>query len=520
MQYNPGYCDRFTQGNTAMRKVNVLMEKGRVLNGGNETLLRQAQTYITNVLASLQKDRTAKAEETDDTKKKSPKAKAKAGNEETDDTADQKVSEAGGFSVSDATTIIRDALTDLVGDDIAYGEYGYNRVQIEDLFDTAVVYRIGWNGPIYQVDFDIADTGIVTLGTPFEVIRKVSYLPAGTDVASTTPALNPIDDNDEETPASEAATIPVEGDVIPLVERAVNADGTAMLKLIAPGWGSSGYYPADVLRRDGPNVFKAGLHNFIDHPTPTEESQRPEGSIDRVGSVLVENARWLDDYNGAGAGLYARAQVRPGFATDLDTIAPHIGVSIRASGKARTGKVEGREGVIIEAITGAKSVDYVTMAGAGGKVLQLMESARAQREDHTMPASNEVTELRERLAQLENANRQSEGRGTIDRTLATYRESVPAYVLDRASASLAALTLPLTEAGAVDHAKLVEIARAHVRNEIEYLQRSGVGFGLPRDLGASNNGNEDPAPVDTLESALRDLGMSEAGAKIAAVGRG
>ena len=35
--------------------------------------------------------------------------------------------------------------------------------------------------------------------------------------------------------------------------------------------GSSGYYPADVLRRDGPIAFPAGTHVYLDHPTSDEE---------------------------------------------------------------------------------------------------------------------------------------------------------------------------------------------------------------------------------------------------------
>jgi len=39
------------------------------------------------------------------------------------------------------------------------------------------------------------------------------------------------------------------------------------IKLIAPGKGSSAFYPAEVLKRDGPQVFKAGTHVYLNHPT-------------------------------------------------------------------------------------------------------------------------------------------------------------------------------------------------------------------------------------------------------------
>src|SRR4051812_17597596 len=41
------------------------------------------------------------------------------------------------------------------------------------------------------------------------------------------------------------------GDFMPLVEQALRGDGTVQLKLIQPGWGTSGYYPREVLQRDG-----------------------------------------------------------------------------------------------------------------------------------------------------------------------------------------------------------------------------------------------------------------------------
>jgi hypothetical protein len=51
-----------------------------------------------------------------------------------------------------------------------------------------------------------------------------------------------------------------------------------------------------------------------------------------------------------------------------------LGVSINASGSSRVGRVEGRNAKIVEAISGVESVDWVTKAGAGGKVVELMEA--------------------------------------------------------------------------------------------------------------------------------------------------
>ncbi|MGE9262067.1 hypothetical protein ACQKHI_27980, partial [Escherichia coli] len=50
----------------------------------------------------------------------------------------------------------------------------------------------------------------------------------------------------------------------------------------------------------------------------------------------------------AGEGLYADAKVFERFKPAVDDLASHIGVSIRAFGKAVQGEMEGREGVIIQ----------------------------------------------------------------------------------------------------------------------------------------------------------------------------
>lgn len=165
------------------------------------------------------------------------------------------------------------------------------------------------------------------------------------------------------------------GDTIPLVEKAVRADDTIEVKIIQPGWNTSHsrYYPADVLERDAA-VFGSGLHMFWDHPTVTEAGERPERSLRDLAAVLVSDARWVPDHK-LGAGLYADAQVRSRYRDDIDEIAEHIGVSIRANGMTRHGEMDGHFGAIVDRLTDAASVDFVTQPGAGGQIRQLFEAA-------------------------------------------------------------------------------------------------------------------------------------------------
>jgi hypothetical protein len=198
----------------------------------------------------------------------------------------------------------------------------------------------------------------------------------------------------KESISSESEVIELRGDVIPLVEaKAVSADGSAKLRLIAPGWGSSGYYSPELLKRDGPKQFAEGLHMYWDHPSKSEERDRPERSLRDLAGVLTSPAQW-EEAGPVGPGLYASAKVFEPYRATVSELAPHIGVSIRASGMGKDGEVAGRKGKIIEGITQAFSTDWVTVPGAGGQAVQLFESARgrntpAQQRESAVSGDNE-----------------------------------------------------------------------------------------------------------------------------------
>lgn len=197
---------------------------------------------------------------------------------------------------------------------------------------------------------------------------------------------------------------PTSGDAIhepftALVERAVRNDGTIGIKIIGPGWGSSGYYGRDVLERDIPKIFPAGTKMFWNHATPTEESERPEGDLNNLAGVTVSAPYWLDGGQ-SGAGMYADARPFGTYAPVIDEIGSHIGVSIRALGRHSVGEAEGRQGRIIEELVSGKSIDYVTAPGAGGAIISVFESAG----DSRLPAPTIATFLSEAGRVLSKAN--------------------------------------------------------------------------------------------------------------------
>lgn len=300
---------------------------------------------------------------------------------------------------------------------------------------------------------------------------------------------------------------------------AIRRDGTIAIKIISPGWGASGFYPPEVLERDGPRVFTAKTKMYWNHATATEEALRPEGDLNQLAAELISAARW--EPNGqAGPGLYADAKVFEPYRGPVNELAPHIGVSIRATGKTTTGQAEGRKGPVIEAITGAKSVDFVTIPGAGGQILQLFESARnGQFSPHKEESMNEqerqqLKEAVEGMKALTAANMdlrrqlaQSQAERQITQALANSTLPAPAHNRVLAEALRHA---PIGETGVLDVAKLATVIVEAIKAEETYLQslsESGriVGMGP----GTTAGGNGDPAK-DTAAAKAAEERMKEA----------
>lgn len=140
--------------------------------------------------------------------------------------------------------------------------------------------------------------------------------------------------------------------------------------LEANRWGSSAYYPKEVIDRDGPTIFKAGLHMYQNHLSETEQFDRPEGSVENLVGTLVTDA-WVEE-----DGLYAEVEFYESYAKRISEIHRDIGLSVRASGLTEEAEMDGRYGPVVIGLLHADSVDVVTKAGAGGKLTSIIESDR------------------------------------------------------------------------------------------------------------------------------------------------
>lgn len=175
--------------------------------------------------------------------------------------------------------------------------------------------------------------------------------------------------------------------------------------------GSSGFYPAEVLRRDGSRAFPAGTHVFLDHPTGTEEIDRPERSVRDLAGYLVEEARFEEAADGRG--LFARIQFLEDVKDRIRSMANHVGLSIRAAGEIE----DTATGRVVRSIREGLSVDVVTRPGAGGRLIYMTESnaspsatgvvnppaAPAQQQITERDLTTEVVALREAYEQKMNS---------------------------------------------------------------------------------------------------------------------
>ena len=377
-------------------------------------------------------------------------------------------------------------------------QYAY----VSDIYESTVVVTICIRGQyrsddvLYQMPYTLNADDTVTFGDAMQVVRRVVYEPVATDMQEAALTSEPVD----------------------LIERGLRSDGTGRIKIIAPGWGSSGYYGADVLKRDGPKVFTSGMHMYVDHPTLTERRDIPERSVERLAAVTTSDAAW-EENGTAGAGLYADVKVAQTYREHINDLAEHIGVSIIARGNAEMGEAEGRKGLIVKSINTADSIDFVTRAGAGGAILPLIEARRNNPTLSTKDEPNMSKELQERLDRLEAENKKlREGQlkaqavAVIQEALASH--NLPINVGQRVATSI---RFDLPENGVLDVDALKESVKTAVTAELAYIESLKISAanlreGQPRGVGSST-------PTATgldLTEAFKSFGLNAEAAKIAA----
>lgn len=350
-----------------------------------------------------------------------------------------------------------------------------------------------------------------------------------------------------DTDADEAAR-PAAGGSLKLIESTpwaeelvlIESEGREVeIKLIAPGKGSSAFYPSEVLQRDGPGVFKKNTQIFINHATKAEEAARPEGDWHKLAGALSTDAYWKESAK-HGPGLFAMAKFAADIAPAVIDKAPYSGMSIRANGDAvmESGRPKLQEGVpILARLSGAESVDVVTRAGAGGMILT--EAARPAQEvemteveikalvESAVKAA--VAEVRAPVSLLE--ARALKGDAMIEALGLLESTGLPQASRQRVCESVSA-NLPIKD-GAIEMEKFKTLVMAEARREGAYIaQLTGAGRvqGLgPVTIIEADQKSEKKRLKEARKEAERlaedgaeifkAFGLTEAAAKLAANGR-
>lgn len=129
---------------------------------------------------------------------------------------------------------------------------------------------------------------------------------------------------------------------------------------------------------------------YMDHPTLSEDYERPERSVRDLAGYLSTDA-----YVGEDGALYAECIVYPSFDTIIREKWDRIGVSINAWSNSDIGP----DGVV-PVFDGVTSVDFVTKAGAGGALLDVLESQRENNNQEETVTPEEIkTAVAEAIAE-------------------------------------------------------------------------------------------------------------------------
>ena len=245
------------------------------------------------------------------------------------------------------------------------------------------------------------------------------------------------------------------------------------VKVIESGWGSSGYYGASMLAEFGPKVFKAGTKVFMNHPSATESSDRPERDVHQLAGKLVSDAVFQEN------GLYADIQFYSHYAPIIAEMAEDVGLSIHALGNAVEGEAEGRQGPIIESLVEdpLTSVDVVTVAGAGGKFVALLESYKRIGESAELVEETDTEGNGMSITKEEFDAAIADLKETFVETLSPLRESVSVLV-EAATPAETEATEEVVEEEVADALDPVEVAEKFNESGLPKIALSRVAEAL------------------------------------------
>ena len=176
---------------------------------------------------------------------------------------------------------------------------------------------------------------------------------------------------------------------------------TFKTRLISEGQGSSGFYTAEVLKRDIPIAMPKGTKIYFDHMSREEMEGGRARSMDKLVGVFEDDPTF-DEAEGASFANIRIYENSPIFRNVPEFIAEalnDIGVSI----EVHAGRKDDDDNVEELGFSPHNSLAIVTAAGARGRIEGLMESFRTTENPNTDKARNNM-EKAEMLELLKESN--------------------------------------------------------------------------------------------------------------------
>lgn len=318
--------------------------------------------------------------------------------------------------------------------------------------------------------------------------------------------------------AKEAALELLQEELIELREAAFDKNGYGMIKMIAPGQGSTAFYSPEVLKEAVAKGVFDNAQMFMDHATDEEEAARPEGSV--TGLAAKGSKATYEEAGVEGPGVYTKAKAYDDTRDFLNQRSKDIGVSIRALGRSVKATINGVETKVAKSINVLKSADFVTRAGAGGKLVPLLESYRLEHKSTTQKENSDMAKieiddqelgrLKESAAsipglvlQMGRTNERLARRDARDIAAAYFTEAgLPVSAQKRLSKAVGDMNfaLPLTE-GVLDEKKFTESLKTLVEEEVAYLKESGATVTGVKNLG--DKGVEKTQTEDEIKESAK-----------------
>ena len=289
---------------------------------------------------------------------------------------------------------IYNAITSTIGfDPDSDGDDDRWNCSIVALFPDRVVISCG--DGYYEMTYDIATAGTVTFGDPTQVEQ---YFTATENAAYKIKGESKLEKEIKECGferVKEAIDMDFEtGFASARIKENSYSQETGEVDVVIIERGTNElkkrHYPDSTIREAAP-IFK-GMKMYINHQTAKEEQERPERDLKDWAATIMESHY----ENGCAVGrVYIHDNwLRENMADPV--FRANVGLSINTGGKISYGKINGQEMQIVEKINpsrsnGSGSVDWVTEAGARGRVTRLLKESATKTGEEEMKTLKEAS---------------------------------------------------------------------------------------------------------------------------------